>query len=37
MYNIIPDIFKQTTTIIWYNNVEKCSNDSYLAISAFIL
>ena len=37
MYNIVPGIFQQPTTIIWYSNTEKFSYNNYLAISAFIL
>ena len=37
MYNVVPGISQQPTTIIWYSNAEKFSYDSYLAISAFIL
>ncbi len=37
MYNVVPGISQQPTTIIWYTNTEKFRYDSYLAISAFIL
>ena len=37
MYNVIPSISQQLTTIIWYNNVKKFSYDNYQAIFAFIL
>ena len=37
MYNVVPGISQQPTTIIWYSNAEKFRYDSYLAISAFIL
>ena len=37
MYNVVPGISQQPTTIIWYSDSEKFSYNSYLAISVFIL
>lgn len=33
MYNVVPGITQSPPTIIWYTNVEKFKDDSYLVIS----